>query len=128
MSAVVKIENLNRILSALKKTGLDAQDLKGATKKASALVLPIAIARTPVRKQKLQRTVKASTAKNIVAIKAGTPKSVPYGAVIHWGWKKRNIEPNPWLLKIRDEYSNDVKNIYTEEIQRLIDQTMDGIK
>ena len=26
------------------------------------------------------------------------------------------------------EYSDDVKNIYTQEIQRLIDQTMDGIK
>jgi hypothetical protein len=128
MSSFVKIKNLNRILSALKKTGLDAQELKGATRKASALVLPIAVARTPVRTYKLQRTVKASTAKNTVAIRAGTPTSVPYGAVIHWGWKKRNIKPNPWLLQIRDEYSEDVKNIYTQEIQKLIDQTLDGIK
>lgn len=128
MSAPVKIDNLNRILAALKKTGLTAQDLKGATTKASALVLPPAIKNAPVRSGKLQGTVKASKANNRVAISAGTNKSVPYANPIHWGWKKRNIKPNPWLLEIRDEYGDKVKDIYTNEIQKLIDQNMDKIK
>jgi len=127
-SSVVRIENLNKILNTLSKIGVDSQNLKGATTKASALVLPPSKANAPVRKGKLQRTVKASTARNKVQITAGTPNSVPYGAAIHWGWKKRNIQPNSWLLEVRDRYGDEVKDIYITEIQKLIDQNLDKVK
>jgi HK97 gp10 family phage protein len=127
-SGVVKIENLNKILSGLRKAGVNAQDLKIATTKASSLVLPPARALTPVKTGELQRTVKASKAKNKVAISAGTPTSTPYGAVVHWGWKKKSIEPNPWLLKVRDQYEDEVADLYVTELQRLIDENLDGIK
>lgn len=127
-SSVVRIENLNKLLNTLSKTGVEAQNLKGATSKASALVLPPSKATAPVKKGTLQRTVKASTARNKVQISAGTPNSVPYGAVIHWGWKKRNIKPNTWLLEVRDRYGNEVVDIYISELQKLIDENMDKVK
>lgn len=125
-STVIQIDNLNRIFAKLRKLGVDAQDLKGATTKASAIVLPQAKANAPVLKGKLQKTVKASKANNRVAISAGTPKSVPYGAAIHWGYPKRNIEPNLWLLKLRDQYGSQVTDTYVSELQKLIDTTMEG--
>lgn len=32
----------------------------------------------------------------------GIVYNAPYSAPIHWGWRKRNIAPNPWVLRAAD--------------------------
>ena len=119
-NSYVAVVGLKSIIRELRKLGIDAQDLKSATNAASALVLPPAIAATPVKSGKLQQTVKASKSPNKVVISAGTNVSVPYANPIHFGWRKHRIVGNPWLLQVRDTYADAVANTYIAELQKLI--------
>lgn len=118
----VAVVGLNSIIRELRKMGIDAQDLKSATNAASAVVLPAAIAATPVKTGKLQQTVKASKSPNKVVITAGNSVSVPYANPIHFGWRRKKIVGNPWLLQVRDSYGDEVANTYINELQKLINK------
>jgi len=124
----VKIVNLNALIRGLKKMGLKTQDLSGATTRVRSLVLPPAISNAPVKTGKLRSTVKARKYPNKVEVQAGNNTTVPYANPIHWGWEKRKIKPNTWLLDIRDEKADEVENIFVEEIQRLLEKVEKEIR
>lgn len=50
--------------------------------------------------------------------------AAPYSAPIHWGWRKRNIKPNPWLVKASDASVNDWADAFADALQEDIDRTI----
>jgi len=126
--SAVSIVNLNALIKGLKKMGLKTQDLSGATTRVRNLVVPPAISRAPVRTGKLRSTVKARKYPNKVEVQAGNNTTVLYANPIHWGWQKRNIKPNTWLLDIRDEKVDEVEDIFVEELQKLINKVQKEIR
>lgn len=104
----------------MKKLGLDTQDLSGATTRIRSLVVPPAISGAPVRTGRLRNTVKARKYPNKVEVQAGNNTTVPYANPIHWGWKARNIKPNNWIEKVRDDKFQAVIQIFIEETEQVI--------
>jgi hypothetical protein len=116
----VQIANLNKFIRGMKKLGLDTQDLSGATTRIRSLVVPPAISGAPVRTGRLRNTVKARKYPNKVEVQAGNNTTVPYANPIHWGWKARNIKPNNWIEKVRDDKFQAVIQIFIEETEQVI--------
>lgn len=116
----VQIANLNKFIRGMKKLGLDTQDLSGATTRIRSLVVPPAISGAPVRTGRLRNTVKARKYPNKVEVQAGNKTTVPYANPIHWGWKARNIKPNNWIEKVRDDKFQAVIQIFIEETEQVI--------
>lgn len=50
--------------------------------------------------------------------------SAPYSAPIHWGWRKRNIKPNRWLIQASDASVNDWAEAFADALQEDIDRTI----
>ena len=49
-------------------------------------------------------------------------KSVPYAGPIHWGWPRRNIEPQPFLVDALTRNQNQIADNFTRETDKLIDR------
>ena len=47
-------------------------------------------------------------------------KSVPYAGVIHFGWPRHNIEPQPFLYDALDRRSDEVIKLYEDRITDLV--------
>jgi len=122
----VVVANLNSFQRKLKKLGLKTQDLSGATTRIRSLVVPPAISGAPVKTGRLRSTVKARKYPNKVEVQAGNNTTVPYANPIHWGWQARNIPPNNWIEKVRDDKFTAVVEIFKEETQKLIDRVERG--
>ena len=118
----VVVANLNSFQRNLKKLGLKTQDLSGATTRIRSLVVPPAISGAPVKTGKLRSTVKARKYPNKVEVQAGNNTTVPYANPVHWGWRERNIPPNLWILKVRDDNFYAVVEIFKDETQKLINR------
>lgn len=118
--STVQVANLNKFIRAMKKLGMNTQDLSGATTRIRSLVVPPAISGAPVKTGRLRNTVKARKYPNKVEVQAGNNTTVPYANPIHWGWKVRNIEPNPWIEEIRDAKFDAVVEIFIEETNKVI--------
>jgi hypothetical protein len=74
-----------------------------------ALILQAARARTPVLTGRLRASGRADGMH--VAFTA------PYSAPIHWGWKARNISPNPYLVKGTEAAADAWLQAFTDVLQ-----------
>jgi hypothetical protein len=122
----VVVANLNSFQRNLKKLGLKTQDLSGATTRIRSLVVPPAISGAPVKTGRLRSTVKSRKYPNKVEVQAGNNTTVPYANPVHWGWQARNIPPNNWIEKVRDDKFFAVVEIFKEETQKLINRVERG--
>lgn len=83
---VVGVDNItNGLAQVLKEVP------KMRPREVGAVILQAARNRAPVVTGKLRASGMASGME--------VTFTAPYSAPIHWGWKARNIEPNPFLVK-----------------------------
>ena len=120
---IIAVQGLNATMKFFKTIGIESKDLKAGTEKATKFLVPLAQSKTPVLTGKLRNSVKGDKSPNKVIIKSGNNTSVTYSNPIHWGWKKRNIKPNPFLFSLTEIYGDKVEEIYTKELQVLIDRS-----
>lgn len=97
----IRIEGLRRTLRALSEAGADAQELRDLMHAMGSIVVDAARPMAPVRSGWLASTIRAGRGKTKAVVRAGT-KARPYAGVIHYGWPKRNIRAQPFLV---DAYS-----------------------
>ena len=45
---------------------------------------------------------------------------VPYAGPIHYGWRVRNIEPQPWLADATEQTRDEVALVYAKEADGLV--------
>ena len=113
----IEVEGLRRTVTQLKRFGARSEDLKAAFQRVGARAVLEGKAKAPKQSGALAATVKQSKRQNAVYIYAGK-KAVPYAGPVHWGWPKRNITANPWLVKM----AGDLEPYMREQLQRELRQ------
>lgn len=118
--AGVKVEGLSTLNRTMRQAGEDLGELKEANREAAGIVAGYGAPRTPRRTGRLAATVKARPTQTAARVTAGTPKSVPYAAPIHWGWPARNIRWQPWLADAANATEPVWLPRYSAEIDRIV--------
>jgi hypothetical protein len=98
--------------------GADVKDLTPVNREAAQTVAAEARSIAPVLSGKLRRTVKGSGTKTRGTVSAGG--SIPYAGVIHFGWPRHNIAPQPFIYDALDHRKDDVVAMYEHRIGELV--------
>lgn len=106
----------------LREAGVDLADLKEAHARVAEVVRAAAAANAPVLTGRLRNTIKGRGNRTAAVVKAGTPKSVPYAGVIHYGWPARNIAANPFLQRAVDAHRDRYLAMYLNELETILDR------
>lgn len=119
----IKIEGLNEVLRDLRRFGDKEapKAIRQANKKAAEIVVPTAKAEAPRRSGRLAASVAARATARYGAVKAGTAARVPYAGVIHFGWFRHHIAPNPFLYRAVDKRIGEVYAAYERQMNQAID-------
>jgi hypothetical protein len=96
------------------------EDLKAVHQALAAPLVALARLEAPTREGELAGSIRASASKRALGLRAGN-RGVPYAGPIHWGWPRRNISPNPFLIRARDELAPQVADSYLRRVNELID-------
>ena len=96
-------------------------DFKAANLEAAEVVKGDAVSRAPVLSGRLQGSIRAAATAKAGIIRAGW-RSVPYVGVIHFGWARHSITPNPFLYDALDARRDEVLEVYEKRVQALADQ------
>lgn len=118
------MEGLRTLQRQLKAAGLDLQDLKDAHARVLEVVLSDAERRVPRRTGRLAASVRGSATANYSVVRAGRA-AVPYAAPIHWGWRKHNIQQQPFMLDAIEGNRDEITGIMLHKLQAVID-TIEG--
>lgn len=94
----VKVDGLNKTLTALQRFGVEAQDLKDVMAGISAEGARLASSFAPTRTGRLAASVRGNKAKAKAIVIAGRAR-VPYAGAINYGWPKRGIRPALFMQK-----------------------------
>jgi len=106
-------------------------------KSAAEIVKPEAVRASPDGKRdaksskkyrpgKLDKTIKVVASAKSAAIKAGSAARVPYAAVVHFGFPRRNIRPNRFLFRAMARKGKEVGEKYESEIQSLVREHLES--
>ncbi len=113
-----------KLQKALKEVGPEmVAELKEGNKALGEIVGDRARQLVPVRSGALQKTIKAAKAAGGAKVNAGTPSltsKVPYAGPIHFGWRARDIDPNPFLYDALDERRDEVVAAYEKQTADLL--------
>ena len=124
MPAVAIYVDSAKLQKALKEVGPEMiAELKEGNKALGEIVGDRARQLVPVRSGALQKTIKAAKAAGGANVNAGTPRRtsiVPYAGPIHFGWRARDIDPNPFLYDALDERRDEVVAAYEKQTADLL--------
>ena len=115
----IEVEGAREFRAAMKKMGADLKEFKKINKAAAEIVARRARQNAPRRSGKLAGTIRAGAAQTRGYVSAGR-KSVPYAGPIHYGWPKRNIEANTFLLDAVDDTRTEVVDQYEKMVGDLV--------
>lgn len=118
--AAVEVEGLRELRKALKLAGDDLADIKAANREAGDLVASEARGRVPRRTGALLATIRAAGQVRGAVVRTGAART-PYAGPIHFGWRDRNISPNPFLYDALDARRDDVVEAYDKALVRVLD-------
>lgn len=101
----IRTQGLAKTARALEKAGADSTDMKQLMHDIGMLVVNASL--PPVLTGRLKASIRAGRGKTKAVVRAGG-SNVPYAPVIHYGWRTRNIEPQPFLLNALQKERGDV--------------------
>lgn len=117
--AAVQVEGAKELRRALKHMGADLSDMTKANKAAAQPVYERSRDIVPHVSGALGRTIRVSATRTRASILAGR-NGVPYAGPIHFGWRRRNIEPQPFLTDALAEKRSEVVDVYERFIGELV--------
>lgn len=118
----VEVVGLRRLRMTMRAAGLDLRDVRDLNKRAASVALPWVRVRTPVGPAKgghIKATIRAGGSGRAGIIRVGS-KAKPYAGVIHWGWPRRNIKPNTWVVDAAHTSERAWITVYERGIERII--------
>lgn len=118
-SGSVKVDGLNKTLTALQRVGVEVADLKEAMGEIAAEGARLAARYAPVRSGNLRRTVRGNKAKAKAIVIAGRAR-VPYAGAINYGWHARGIRPALFMQRADAELAPRAVVMLTEGIDGAI--------
>ena len=115
----IRVEGAANLRRTLRKAGDDLTDLKNAHAKAAAVAGSHARTAGPRRSGRLLGSVRWSGNATGAVIRAGRA-SVPYAQPIHWGWRRRGIDPQPWVTEAAQDTEPVWTEVYAAAVQRIL--------
>lgn len=115
----VKVEGARELQRALREMAGNTRDLTKVNKQAAQPVLEEARKLVPVVSGTLRRSIRVSARAKGAAVLAGK-NTVPYAGPIHYGWPRRNIEAQPFLIDALAEKRQAVIDTYELYIGQLV--------
>ncbi len=120
-NARIQVTGAKELRRALKKMGADVKDLTPINREAAQDVAEEARQRVPVLSGALRRTIKGSGTKTRGTVSAGA-RGLPYAGVIHFGWPRHNISPQPFIYDALDNRREAVVEKYQKRIGDLVER------
>ena len=122
LSVHVQVEGAAQLRLALLKARGNLNDLKDVHQDAANKVRGEAKARVPVVTGNLGGSIGAFATGQRGFVTAGHVPTVPYAGPIHFGWPKRNIEPQPFLYEALDARRTEVEKLYVRRVDEIVRQ------
>lgn len=95
--------------------------VRKAERKGATVVSKRGKQTVPKRTGQLMRSVRpGANAKLGGFVRAGNRKAVPYAKVIHFGWAKRGIRPQPFLYEALDDRRNEVVAEFDKQLETML--------
>ena len=115
----VRVENLGKVIRQMKAIEPElVEELKAANREIADKVTTTAKVLAPRKSGKLSNSVRPGATARTGLVRAGS-KRVPYAAVQHFGWAKRNIKPDPFLYDALDDRRDEVEAAYLAAITKI---------
>lgn len=118
--AGVEVEGAPELRRALRKLDGRLDDLTDVNRDAVRTVEAEAESIVPVLSGALRESIRSSASRSGGAVIAGGGRLVPYAGPIHFGWRIRNIEPQPFLYDAIDHRRGDVVHAYNRGVDALV--------
>lgn len=115
----IRVEGADELRRALRGVADGTDDLKAVHLEAGELVVGRATQIVPRRSGTLGASIRAGAQARQGVVRAGKA-AVPYAGVIHFGWAKRNIRPQPFLYDALDDRRREVIETYEAGVQGLL--------
>lgn len=116
----IDVQGLDRVTAKLLSTGVELNDLRGASEAISKDAAALVRARVPKRSGALARSVKAEATRNRASVSIGSA-AVPYAAAINYGWPKRKILAANFIEAV----DTDVRQMAERKIEKAIRQLLE---
>ena len=96
------VKGATELQKTLREAGADIEELRKVNEAAAEVVMRKSERLAPVLTGKLKQTLRVGATKRAGIVRAGnnrkTETGVPYAGPIHWGWPKRGIVANPFMV------------------------------
>lgn len=116
----IEVEGLRALGRDLKK--IDAElpgSLKDVARDAAVLVATTARTLVPHRSGRLEGSIRTGATLRSGTVKAGS-RRVPYASVVHFGWARRSIAPQPFIYRALDRRRDEVVEQYQRQVAELL--------
>lgn len=122
----LKLEGGRNLRRTMTKAGADMQDMKAVHGDAAGIVSGRASSWAPHVTGRLAGTLRTGATKTAAIVRAGNNRKsasgVPYAQPIHWGWRARNIKPNPFMSYSAQATEPTWINLYFNAVNKAIDK------
>ena len=115
----IKIKGAKQLQRALRQVEGGTANLKEAHLAGAKIVEREAVRLAPKRSGALAGSLRSSGQARQGVVRAGRA-AVPYAGVIHFGWTKRNIAPQPYLYDAVDSRRQEVLDAYGVDVNKVI--------
>jgi hypothetical protein len=115
------VQGVAKLRRELRRAGIKVEDLQAAHREIAAAVVEEAQRRAPVRTGRLRNSLKPYGYSASAVVRAAG-RTVPYANPIHWGWGRRNIRANPFVLEAAESQWNEINNMYLSAIEAILDE------
>lgn len=108
----------------LRAAGVDMKDLKTVHRQSAQVAANAAAQKAPEVSGRLRATIRAAGTQTAGIVRVGNNTRVPYAPVVHWGWPKHHIKPNPFAV----EGAQSSEPVWLPLYERHIDRTLSQVK
>lgn len=119
----IEVEGLNELRKALRQAKDKElnETMREIHRELAREIVQRALPNVPVKTGKLKATVRAAGTIRDAIGRAGKA-TVPYAPPIHWGWPKRNIKPNPFLVDAAQTIERDIVDRYDKAVSDMLNR------
>jgi hypothetical protein len=118
--AAIEVEGAPQLRKAFKKLGGRTKDLSVIHGDIASVVEDRAVELVPHMTGALGDSIRSSKGATRASVSAGGRRLEPYAGPIHFGWRARNIEPQPFLYDALDDRRGEILKRYSEGIGDLV--------
>jgi phage gpG-like protein len=114
----VKITGVEQVIAQLEHLARETSEMRGAYGEIAQVMQSEARSRVPVASGRLAGTLRPSATRKAARLSAGS--GIRYAGVQEYGWRRRNIAPQPYLVPGADAAEDDAVRILDREVSREI--------